>query len=680
MKKSSAQKAGARADTTLRKRAEAIAHASDTDVGSMSPKDIQRLVFELQVHQLELELQNEELRDTQAQLQESRDRYADLYDFAPVGYISVDNGGIVLEANFTACSMLGVERESLLGSKFSSFVVPESQDTSYLYWRDVFATSHRRICELKLCRPDDTFFTVRLESIIRKTPDLPSPQCLVALIDVSDIKEARDALSQLNVNLQDRVSSQLEQIELLAKAMEGLGEGVIIATNHGDWLESEIVFANDAMCRMAEYKKEELIGQTPRKLLEDCIDAVQSKTIRKALSEEHFFSGEMTCRRGDNGTYDTELLVSPMYDQKQERTHYVSVHRDISSRRRAEAALRNREERLQAILNTAPDGIITIDSSGVMLDCNPAAEGLFGFSAAEMLGNNVNMLMPAPYRDEHDSYLHRYQETGEPRIIGSRRQLSGRHRDGHTFPITLFVSAVDHLNLYLGVIRDDTEVRKLQREVLLAAGKIQWSIGQALHDGPQQALAGLGLQTRGLALDLERDSSPYASEAMELSNKLQKTNKEIRSLARGLVPVRVGSGSFMSALENLARRTCEGDRLTCEFQCIEPIHIEDDFTADQLYHIASEATINAVKHAGADHILISLSWEKKTISLKVTDNGRGFDKNSIDNSGLGLQIMAHRAATIGAEFSILSEEGGGGTQVTCRLVSVKDRSRQQARI
>ena len=223
-------------------------------------------------------------------------------------------------------------------------------------------------------------------------------------------------------------------------------------------------------------------------------------------------------------------------------------------------------------------------------------------------------------------------------------------------------------------------MRKLQREVLLATGKIQWSIGQALHDGPQQALAGLGLQTRGLALDLERDSSPYASEAMELSNKLQKTNKEIRSLARGLVPVRVGSGSFMSALENLARRTCEGDRLTCEFQCIEPVRIEDDFTADQLYHIASEATINAVKHAGADHILISLSWEKKTISLKVTDNGRGFDKNSIDNSGLGLQIMAHRAATIDAEFSILSEEGGGGTQVTCRLVSVKDRSRQQARI
>jgi PAS domain-containing protein len=130
MKKSSAQKAGARADTTLRKRAEAIANASDTDVGSMSPKDIQRLVFELQVHQLELELQNEELRDTQTQLQESRDRYADLYDFAPVGYISVDNGGFVLEANFTACSMLGVERESLLGSKFSRFVVPESQDTS----------------------------------------------------------------------------------------------------------------------------------------------------------------------------------------------------------------------------------------------------------------------------------------------------------------------------------------------------------------------------------------------------------------------------------------------------------------------------------------------------------------------------------------------------------------------
>lgn len=471
----------------------------------------------------------------------------------------------------------------------------------------------------------------------------------------------------------DRVTSQLGEIELLAKAMAMLGEGVMISSDHQDWLDSRVVFANEAFCRMVGYTLEELLGQTPQKLLGDHSDSVWSQLVNQELLTRRIYSGEQIYYRKDGSRCDVEVVITPIFDSEQYCTNFVSVQRDIGSRKKAEEILHDREERLQAILNTAPDAIITIDLNGIVQDCNPAVSRAFGYSSEQILGNNVSMLMPAPFRDEHDSYLRRYQNTGKAHIIGMNRQLTARHRDGHTFPITLSVSEVDHRGLYLGVIQDETDMRRLQREVLRTAGETRWDIGQALHDGPQQALAGLGLQARGLAQDLERASSPYASQMKKIRDQLQQANSDIRRLSRGLVPVRVSSGSLMSALEELAKNTSENHEVVCEFHSSDSIRIHDNFTADQLYHIAQEAITNAVKHSEAEHIYISLESQERAISMQVTDNGTGFDRTQIESPGLGLQIMPYRAATIGADFSV-SQGDDGGTVVSCNLYYVDDLS------
>jgi two-component system, sensor histidine kinase len=122
----------------------------------------------------------------------------------------------------------------------------------------------------------------------------------------------------------------------------------------------------------------------------------------------------------------------------------------------AEAALRDSEARSTAILQTAVDGIITIDEHGTIASFNPAAERLFGYTADEVVGHNVNMLMPAPYRQEHDGYLARYRQTGEPHIIGIGRDVRGQRRDGTTFPMALAVSEMhlDGRRMFTGIVHD----------------------------------------------------------------------------------------------------------------------------------------------------------------------------------------------------------------------------------
>ena len=140
---------------------------------------------------------------------------------------------------------------------------------------------------------------------------------------------------------------------------------------------------------------------------------------------------------------------------------------------RATEALRASEQRARAVLDTAVDGIITIDGRGRVESLNPAAERLFGYASSELVGRNISTLMPEPYRSGHDAYLSRYQRTGQRRIIGIGREVVGQRRDGTTFPMELAVSEVgEGSQLYTGVVRDITERKRLEDQLA----------HQALHD------------------------------------------------------------------------------------------------------------------------------------------------------------------------------------------------------
>ncbi len=164
--------------------------------------------------------------------------------------------------------------------------------------------------------------------------------------------------------------------------------------------------------------------------------------------------------------------ISPLLvDGKVVATH--GFFRDITQRKKEQSILEERQSRLQAILSTAVEGIITIDERGTIESLNPAAETMFGYTASEIVGHNVRILMPSPYHEEHDAYLANYRTTGVKKIIGIGRDVVGKRKDGTEFPLELSVSEIELADkkIFTGFVRDLTE-RQRSEEIEQSLGRI----------------------------------------------------------------------------------------------------------------------------------------------------------------------------------------------------------------
>jgi two-component system sensor kinase FixL len=332
----------------------------------------------------------------------------------------------------------------------------------------------------------------------------------------------------------------------------------------------------------------------------------------------------------------------------------------------AASALHDSEERLRAILDTAVEGIITIDERGLIESMNSAAEKTFGWKAKEIIGKNVNVLMPSPYKEQHDDYLANYLRTGHAKIIGIGREVVGQRKDGSLFPMDLAVSEVRLANrrLFAGFVRDITERKRLEQEILEISDSERQRLGQDLHDGLCQHLAGIELMSQVLEQKLAAKSKADAARVAEIAGHVREAISQTRSLARGLFPVTLESEGLKSALEELAVNTEKMFGISCRLESRGEMKISDLAVATHLYRIAQEAVSNAFKHGKASKVTIELVFEPKRICLSVKDNGVGFSREAAKNKGMGLRIMQYRAGMLGGTLSV-EPNSSGGTSVVC---------------
>ncbi len=205
------------AKQALREKAEEIFRTTSKEApitpDEMSADEVRRLLHELRVHQIELEMQNDELRRTRDELEAERARYFDLYDLAPVGYCTVSEEGLLLEANLAAINLLGVIRNTLIGQPMSRFILEEDQDSYYLFRKNLFAIAQPQSCELRMVKKDGTVFSAHLAAVLAGGPGGASV-CRIVVSDISERKRAEAEREKLEAQL--RQAQKMESVGLLA--------------------------------------------------------------------------------------------------------------------------------------------------------------------------------------------------------------------------------------------------------------------------------------------------------------------------------------------------------------------------------------------------------------------------------------------------------------------------------
>jgi PAS domain S-box-containing protein len=329
-----------------------------------------RLAHELSVHQIELEAQNLELRDAQRLLEQSRDRYADLYDFAPICYATLDASGLILEINLTGARMLGVERSRIIGSPFSAYVAESAVGAFRGHLRHCGRSQGPVTGELQMMVKGAPAIQVQLVSLASRDPEGGILDYRITLTDVTAYRRAER-------------KAQAEAV-LLERTFASLDQAVVVC----DASTHTIVKCSAAVQVIFGYAVDEIIGANSTILHVDpaAYEAFQQQ-VDLVLNSHRIHHTEATLRRKDGSLFPAEVTVTEIRSDAGHRSGLVNLVRDISERKRAEAALRESEERFRLIFEQAAVGVSESSArTGEYLRVNQRYCDIVGYAREELLG------------------------------------------------------------------------------------------------------------------------------------------------------------------------------------------------------------------------------------------------------------------------------------------------------
>ncbi|MGC9453393.1 MAG: MASE3 domain-containing protein [Phycisphaerae bacterium] len=331
--------------------------------------------------------------------------------------------------------------------------------------------------------------------------------------------------------------------------------------------------------------------------------------------------------------------------------------RDITEQRRAQEAARAERHRLFSLLNVLP-GYVALKSRDYRIRfANRTFIDTFG-RPGDTPCYKLQFGRNTPCED-----------CGLPEVL-ARQELDDWERtypDGQCWHVWVYpFTDTDGTELMLELGINVTERRRLEAEVVETSEMQRRRIGRDLHDSLGQNLTGLGYLFQSVAGKLSNRSDSDARVVRQIGDLINKCVAQVRALAHGLDPVGLHEDGIAAGLRELASNVESYFGVPCKLHCDGAIQVSGDLQATQIYHIAREAVNNAAKHAGASKIDVYLEDGGDEVVVRVIDDGKGIPDDARKGDGMGLRVMTHRAASIGATLTI-AQRNGGGTAVTCTL-------------
>ncbi len=502
-----------------------------------------------------------------------------------------------------------------------------------------------------------------------------------------------------------RAAQRDAEAEIVAEELNLLIDG---AEGHAIYLldpEGRVTIWNKGAERLKGWTEAEVIGRDASIFYPpDALAAGKPAEDLAAAARAGRFEAEGWRLRKDGSEFLADISITALRGADGRVRGFAKVVSDITNRRAAEDALRAQESHLRSILSTVPDAMVVIDDQGLILSFSAAAEQLFGYTEAELLGVNVSQLMPSPDRERHDAYIRRYLQTGEKRIIGIGRVVFAQRKDGSTFPMELSIgeAAGDAHPLFTGFIRDLTERQKtearleaLQSELIhvsrvSAMGTMASTLAHELNQ-PITAVANYVEAVRDLLAEPDAGDIPMIRDALDDAAKEALRAGHIVRRLRDFV----ARGEVEKTIEKLPLLINEAAALGLmggREKGVEPRFDLDPYASPvlvdkvQIQQVLINLIRNAVEAMASSPVrelqVTSRPDQPGFVRVTVADTGPGiapevapqlftaFVSTKNDGMGLGLSICRTIVEANGGRIWAMPREGGG-TEFHFTLVSAK---------
>ena len=364
---------------------------------------------------------------------------------------------------------------------------------------------------------------------------------------------------------------------------------------------------------------------------------------------------------GTPGTRSLRMTVSRVQDTAGPAPLYAYVGEDVTEARRAA----RERQLLAAAVDQAAESILVTDAETEapgprILYANQGHERLFGYSHDEVVGRSPRMFQgPATDQAVLDRVRRRLRAGQEV----SAETINYR-KDGSEFVLQWEIAPVTddrgEIVNWVGTQRDVTDRRRLEHEVLEAAGREQERIARELHDGLGQVLTGSAMQLHVVERELAaQGDAALADDVVRIRGHIRDALEQARAIARGLFPVEIDPDGLAPALERLCVEAGQSFGVECHFESDGAVTVASSEAAGHLYRVVQEAATNAVRHGRAARIDVDLSLDGDDAVLTVRDDGAGIEDDALGGGGLGLRTMAYRARRVGGTLKVQPGDGGG---------------------